>query len=175
MTLQLPCSCLIYHCFACSGHLLKPEEAKWFSFVQPKTCTVCRNVVGTHEVTHTCALAIIAMLHVNAQQLGDWGDARTCWLTLVTFASRHRYTMLHNVIQWYTNMTNMYNLILSYFATHDVHVLICFGGQMCFAALEILGYRCTVRLCPLLELPALSSLICSNGRSKFCATFIFMW
>lgn len=37
------------------GHLLKPEEAKWFSFVQPKTCTVCRNVVGTHEVTHTCA------------------------------------------------------------------------------------------------------------------------
>lgn len=37
------------------GHLLKPEEAKWFSFVQPKSCTVCRNIVGTHEVTHTCA------------------------------------------------------------------------------------------------------------------------
>eukprot|EP00435_Cladocopium_sp_Y103_P020897 s662_g5.t1 len=37
------------------GHLLKPEEAKWFSFVQPKTCTVCRSVVGMHEVTHTCA------------------------------------------------------------------------------------------------------------------------
>ena len=91
-----PCSCLIYHCFACSGHLLKPEEAKWFSFVQPKSCTVCRNIVGTHEVTHTCALAITDMLHVNAQQPGDRGDARTQWLSLVTFASRYRYAMQYN-------------------------------------------------------------------------------
>ena len=43
---------------------------------------------------------------------------------------------LYHVIQCYTNIANLYNPILSYFATHGVHVSICFGGQMCIAAPE---------------------------------------
>jgi len=36
------------------GHFLKPAEAKWLSFVQPKSCSVCHNVLGTYEVAHSC-------------------------------------------------------------------------------------------------------------------------
>ena len=47
------------------GHFLKPAEAKWLSFVQPKSCSVCHNVLGTYEVAHSCDPAKVAVMPRN--------------------------------------------------------------------------------------------------------------